>query len=133
MQNILKFSEVIEKLKLTSDIAGEQSARNFAKFIEVSTDSVENADRLGSVITELGNNFATSESQILKNTVEIQKGMTFTIEPMINQGRPDLRILPDKWTAVTVDGMISAQFEHTLFVTDDGCEVLTRLEGRTVF
>lgn len=73
--NILKFSETIEKLKLTSDIAGEESARQFAKFIEVSNDSVENADRLGSVITELGNNFATTESQILKNTIEIQKGI----------------------------------------------------------
>ncbi len=73
--NILKFAEVIEKLKLTSDIIGEESVRSFAKFIEISTDSVENADRLGSVITELGNNFATSESQILKNTIEIQKGI----------------------------------------------------------
>ena len=74
-ENILKFSEVIEKLKLTSDIAGEESVRSFAKFIEISTDVVGNADRLGSVITELGNNFATSESQILKNTIEIQKGI----------------------------------------------------------
>jgi methionyl aminopeptidase len=65
--------------------------------------------------------------------VQIKKGMTFTIEPMINLGRPDLKIMPDKWTAVTMDGMISAQFEHTLLVTDDGYEVLTRLEGKTVF
>jgi methionyl aminopeptidase len=65
--------------------------------------------------------------------VKITKGMTFTIEPMINMGRPDLRILPDKWTAVTVDGMLSAQFEHTLLVTDDGYEVLTRLDGKTTF
>ena len=65
--------------------------------------------------------------------VKIVKGMTFTIEPMINMGRPDLRILPDKWTAVTVDGMLSAQFEHTLLVTDDGYEVLTRLDGKTKF
>ena len=65
--------------------------------------------------------------------VKIAKGMTFTIEPMINMGRSDLRILPDKWTAVTIDGMPSAQFEHTILVTDDGYEVLTRLEGRTVF
>lgn len=75
-ENILKFSETLEKLKLTSDIAGDEAARNFAKFIEVSSDSVENADRLGSVITELGNNFATTESQILKNTTEIQKGIS---------------------------------------------------------
>jgi TP901 family phage tail tape measure protein len=73
--NILKFSEVIEKLKLTSDIAGDESVRNFAKFIEVSTDTVKNADRLGSVITELGNNFATTESQILSNATEIQKAL----------------------------------------------------------
>ncbi len=65
--------------------------------------------------------------------VKIVKGMTFTIEPMINMGRSDLRILPDKWTAVTVDGMLSAQFEHTLLVTDDGYEVLTRLDGKTTF
>ena len=74
-KNILKFSKVIEQLKLTSDIAGEEAVRSFAKFIEISVDTVENADRLGSVITELGNNFATSESQILKNTIEIQKGL----------------------------------------------------------
>ncbi len=73
--NILKFAETIEKLKLTSDIVGQESARQFAKFIEVSTDSVENADRLGSVITRLGNNFATTEKQILNNTTEIQKGV----------------------------------------------------------
>ncbi len=65
--------------------------------------------------------------------VKITKGMTFTIEPMINMGRSDLRILQDKWTAVTVDGMLSAQFEHTLLVTDDGYEVLTRLDGKTTF
>lgn len=74
-ENILKFSETVQKLTLTSNILGEEGAREFAKFIEVSTDSVINADRLGSVITELGNNFATTESAILKNTVEIQKGI----------------------------------------------------------
>ncbi len=74
-ENILKFSETIEKLRLTSDLAGQEAARSFAKFIEVSSDSVENADRLGSVITALGNNFATTEGQILKNTNEIQKGL----------------------------------------------------------
>ena len=75
-ENILKFSQVIEQLKLTSDIASQESVRNFAKFIEVSKDTVKNADRLGSVITELGNNFATSESQILSNATEIQKGLS---------------------------------------------------------
>jgi TP901 family phage tail tape measure protein len=71
--NILTFAKTIEQLKLTSNIAGEESARAFAKFIEISKDTVENADRLGSVITELGNNFATTESEILKNSLEIQR------------------------------------------------------------
>ena len=59
--------------------------------------------------------------------------MVFTIEPMINEGQPDLKILPDKWTAVTEDSSLSAQFEHTICVTDSGVEVMTRLEGRTLF
>jgi methionyl aminopeptidase len=54
-------------------------------------------------------------------------GMIFTIEPMITLGTTDVRILADGWTVVTADGMPSAQFEHTVLVTPDGCEVLTRL------
>jgi len=52
-------------------------------------------------------------------------GMTFTIEPMINLGDWRCQVLKDGWTAVTVDGSLSAQFEHTVLVTDDGVEVLT--------
>jgi len=55
----------------------------------------------------------------------LKKGMTFTIEPMINLGSYRMRILKDNWTAVTVDGSLSAQFEHTILVTDDGFEILT--------
>jgi methionyl aminopeptidase len=55
----------------------------------------------------------------------IEPGMTFTIEPMITLGDPSLWIWDDGWTAVTRDGSRSAQFEHTLVVTDDGAEVLT--------
>ena len=73
--NILKFSSAIEKLKLTSDIISEEQVQNFAKFIEVSSDSFENADKLASVITQLGNNFATTEAQILGNSTEIAKGI----------------------------------------------------------
>jgi len=65
--------------------------------------------------------------------MELKKGMTFTIEPMINLGKPELRIKEDKWTAVTLDGSLSAQYEHTILVTDDGSEVLTRIPGRTTF
>ncbi|MGH6720346.1 MAG: type I methionyl aminopeptidase [Alphaproteobacteria bacterium] len=55
----------------------------------------------------------------------LQPGMFFTIEPMINLGRPDVTILPDGWTAVTRDRSLSAQFEHTVGVTADGVEVFT--------
>ena len=55
----------------------------------------------------------------------IVPGMFFTIEPMINLGKKGVRILDDKWTAVTVDGALSAQFEHTLFITEKGNEILT--------
>jgi len=55
----------------------------------------------------------------------ITPGMTFTVEPMINLGHWKTEILADGWTAVTVDGSLSAQFEHTLLVTESGAEVLT--------
>jgi methionyl aminopeptidase len=55
----------------------------------------------------------------------LRPNMTFTIEPMINQGTWQLKILPDDWTAVTLDGKLSAQFEHTLAVTEQGAELLT--------
>ncbi|MBA4696187.1 MAG: type I methionyl aminopeptidase [Legionella sp.] len=55
----------------------------------------------------------------------LRPGMTFTIEPMINVGRPQTRLLPDKWTVVTKDHSLSAQWEHTLLVTEDGVEILT--------
>ncbi len=57
--------------------------------------------------------------------VPLKAGMFFTIEPMINLGRPHVKILSDGWTAVTRDRSLSAQFEHTLGVTKDGCEVFT--------
>lgn len=61
--------------------------------------------------------------------MRLTKGMTFTIEPMINQGVWQMRVLDDDWTAVTADGKLSAQFEHTLEVTDDGVEILTAFEA----
>jgi hypothetical protein len=65
----------IEKLKLTSDIISDEQVQNFAKFIEVSSDSFENADRLASGY-EL-NNMATTEAQVLSNATEIQKVLQF--------------------------------------------------------
>jgi methionyl aminopeptidase len=55
----------------------------------------------------------------------IKSGMVFTIEPMINEGVSDIRILNDGWTAVTADGKLSAQFEHTMAVTESGADILT--------
>ena len=61
-----------------------------------------------------------------KNTgIEIQPGMTFTIEPMINVGKYDVKVLDDGWTAVTKDKTLSAQFEHTLGITENGYEIFT--------
>jgi methionyl aminopeptidase len=58
----------------------------------------------------------------------LQKGMTFTIEPMINQGSRQIAHLADDWTVVTKDGKLSAQWEHTILVTDNGYEILTLRE-----
>jgi methionyl aminopeptidase len=57
--------------------------------------------------------------------VRLRAGMVFTVEPMINFGRADIRVLDDGWTVVTADGSLSAQFEHTVLVTADGFEILT--------
>jgi methionyl aminopeptidase len=57
--------------------------------------------------------------------VVLEPGMLFTIEPMINLGRPHVKVLPDGWTAVTRDRELSAQFEHSVGVTETGCEVFT--------
>ena len=57
--------------------------------------------------------------------VVLREGMFFTIEPMINAGRPDVKILDDGWTAVTRDKSLSAQFEHSVGVTAEGCEIFT--------
>jgi methionyl aminopeptidase len=57
--------------------------------------------------------------------LRLEKGMTFTVEPMVNAGKPHTRLLPDGWTVVTKDHSLSAQWEHTIAVTDDGFEILT--------
>lgn len=62
----------------------------------------------------------------------LEPGMTFTIEPMINAGQRHVRLLPDNWTVITKDHKLSAQWEHTLAVTDDGYEVLTLRQGEII-
>ncbi len=63
------------------------------------------------------------------NGILLQPGMCFTIEPMVNAGKRQVKLLPDGWTVVTKDRSLSAQWEHTLLVTDIGCDVLTLREG----
>jgi methionyl aminopeptidase len=55
--------------------------------------------------------------------------MVFAIEPMVNVGKPGARVLEDEWTAITEDGALSAHFEHTVLITDDGPEIMTQIAG----
>jgi methionyl aminopeptidase len=61
--------------------------------------------------------------------IELKSGMIFTIEPMINAGKRDIKMLPDGWTVVTKDRSLSAQWEHTILVTESSYEVLTVSQG----
>lgn len=61
--------------------------------------------------------------------VELKPGMIFTIEPMINLGKPHVKVLSDGWTAVTRDRSLSAQFEHSIGITEEGCEIFTLSPG----
>lgn len=79
----------------------------------------------------IGSEFHENEIQVLhygkKGTgLTLEPGMTFTIEPMINAGQRFIKLLPDGWTAVTKDHSLSAQWEHTILITEEGHEVLTR-------
>ncbi|NQZ52975.1 MAG: type I methionyl aminopeptidase [Piscirickettsiaceae bacterium] len=62
----------------------------------------------------------------------LEAGMTFTIEPMVNAGKRHMKQLPDGWTVVTKDRSLSAQWEHTILVTDDGHEILTLREDEVI-
>jgi len=80
----------------------------------------------------IGENFH-EEPQVLHygkpgTGITLEEGMTFTIEPMINQGKRNIKLLPDNWTVITKDHKLSAQWEHTLYVTSEGVEILTLRE-----
>tara|TARA_B100001179_G_scaffold225373_1_gene205188 strand:- start:384 stop:1154 length:771 start_codon:yes stop_codon:yes gene_type:complete len=64
--------------------------------------------------------------------MELREGMTFTIEPMINQGKKFTKLLPDGWTVVTKDHKLSAQWEHTILVTATGHEILTKRSDESI-
>ncbi|WP_343128759.1 type I methionyl aminopeptidase [Buchnera aphidicola (Kurisakia onigurumii)] len=71
------------------------------------------------------------DSQYNKN-IQMKEGMIFTIEPMINIGKPFIKILNDGWTVKTIDHSLSAQYEHTVLVTKNGCEILTIQEDEKI-
>jgi len=90
------------------------------------------------VVTEfcghgIGRNFheepAILHYRKMGRSIRMKPGMVFTIEPMINLGKPRTRVLSDGWTAVTRDGSLSAQFEHTVAVTRTGYDILTGQDG----
>lgn len=86
----------------------------------------------------IGSEFHEEELQVLHygvagTGIELKPGMTFTIEPMINAGKRAIKSLPDGWTVVTKDHTLSAQWEHTILVTEIGAEILTRRQEETRF
>jgi methionyl aminopeptidase len=58
----------------------------------------------------------------------LRPGLTIALEPMINEGRAETKVKKDGWTVVTIDGKLSAQFEHTIAITDGEAEILTKLD-----
>lgn len=78
----------------------------------------------------IGRDFHEDSLQVLHygkpgTGLKLEPGMTFTIEPMVNLGKRHVRLLGDDWTVITKDRKLSAQWEHTLAVTEEGCEILT--------
>ncbi|MBS2027509.1 MAG: type I methionyl aminopeptidase [Deltaproteobacteria bacterium] len=117
--------------------AGVAVVRPRARLGDVGAAIEELAKREGvSVVTALGGHGIGREMHLPPQVahvgrrgtgLKLRAGMAFTVEPMVNLGRPDVYVLADGWTVVTEDGSLSAQFEHTVLVTDEGHEILTPL------
>jgi methionyl aminopeptidase len=129
--------KLIDVTRSVLDIAIEKMAPG-VKWSEVARQMQQQAEARGfSVVTEFAGhgigremheeprvpNFVSRE--LLKNDIILRPGMGLAVEPMINEGTAVTRTLRDGWTVVTRDGRSSAHFEHTIAVTDSGCEVLT--------
>ncbi|KTW85992.1 hypothetical protein DD47_24100 [Salmonella enterica subsp. enterica serovar Bredeney] len=93
-------------------------------FMEAATNTVS------AVFTYHGETFAFGI--FLDGGVVLQPGMTFTIEPMLNAGDYRIRTMKDGWTVKTKDRSLSAQYEHTIVVTENGCEILTLRKDDTI-
>jgi methionyl aminopeptidase len=118
-----------------------EAARPGARLTEISRAVQSHAEANGFSVVRVfvghGIGRALHEAPQIPNFVEpgqgrgpiLKPGMVLAIEPMINAGGPDVRVLEDRWTAVTADGSLSAHFEHTVAITEQGVEVLTSLDG----
>ena len=134
-----KISPEVQKLMEVTEqslFAGLSKVKDMARLEDVAgaIEDVANANNFG-IVRQYGGhgvghsmheepfiyNYRTNSQFILKN------GMTVDIEPMVNLGTDDVYVLPDDWTVVTADHKPSAHFEHTIHVTEDGCEILTQL------
>jgi len=125
---------VVETARRCRD-AGIAEVRPGARIGDIGAAIEELAAREGcSVVRDLGGHGIGREMHMPPTIVHVgppgtglrlREGMAITVEPMINLGRPEVRQLADGWTIVTADGSLSAQFEHTVLVTRDGCEILT--------
>jgi len=115
--------------------AGIAAVRADARLGDIGAAIVELAEREGcSVVRDYGGHGIgrsmhaephVSHVGVRGEGLRLRAGMAFTIEPMVCLGSPATRVLDDRWTVVTADGKLSAQFEHTVLVTKEGCEVLT--------
>ncbi len=116
--------------------AGVSVVREGARLGDVGAAILEVAKRAGcSVVRDFGGHGIGRKMHMPPHVAHVgqrgaglrlRAGMTFTVEPMVNLGRPEVRVLDDGWTVVTADGSLSAQFEHTVLVTKTGHEILTR-------
>jgi len=117
------------------------AARNGARLADVSSAVQEHAEANGFSVVRVfvghGIGKELHEAPQIPNFVDpsrgrgplLKPGIVLAIEPMVNAGGPEVRVLEDKWTAVTADGSLSAHFEHTVAITENGTEVLTALEA----
>lgn len=115
------------------------AARNGARLMDISTAVQAHAETNGYSVVRVfvghGIGKELHEAPQIPNFVDpgrgrgpvLKPGMVLAIEPMINAGGPEVRVLEDRWTAVTADGSLSAHFEHTVAITENGTEVLTAL------
>ena len=128
-----------ELLKVTEEslFRGIDAVKPGARVSDIGAAVQQHVEAVGfSVVREfVGHGIGTSlheEPQIANygpagHGPRLSEGMVFAIEPMVNAGKADVKVLSDGWTAVTRDGKLSAHFEHSVVVTRDGCEILTLL------